>query len=151
MVTGTDLVREQLRVAAGEPLGFDQADVVPRGVAIECRINAEDPAAGFVPTPGVVSEFSVPGGPFVRVDTHVFAGYQVPALYDSLLAKLVVWAPDREQALARMSRALDELRLDGPHVVTTAAFLRDVLDHPRFRRAEHDTSLINTLTGVPSP
>ncbi|WP_131786793.1 acetyl-CoA carboxylase biotin carboxylase subunit [Protofrankia symbiont of Coriaria ruscifolia] len=146
MVTGTDLVREQLRVAAGEPLGFDQTDVVPRGVAIECRINAEDPAAGFVPTPGVVSEFAVPGGPFVRVDTHVFAGYQVPALYDSLLAKLVVWAPDREQALARMSRALDELRLSGPHVVTTAAFLRDVLDHPRFRQAEYDTSLINELT-----
>ncbi|WP_322769088.1 acetyl-CoA carboxylase biotin carboxylase subunit [Frankia sp. Cr1] len=151
MVTGMDLVREQLRVAAGEPLGFSQDDVAARGVAIECRINAEDPTAGFTPTPGVVSEFSLPGGPFVRVDTHVFAGYRIPALYDSLLAKVVVWAPDRDQALARMRRALDELRLSGPTVTTTAGFLRGVLDHPRFCRAEHDTSLINEITAVPRP
>ncbi|HEX3788483.1 MAG TPA: acetyl-CoA carboxylase biotin carboxylase subunit [Pseudonocardiaceae bacterium] len=145
MVTGFDLVREQLRIAAGEPLGYGQSDIDARGVSIECRINAEDPARDFAPTPGVLTEFEPPGGPFVRVDTYVRSGYRVPSLYDSLLAKVIVWAPDRETAIARMRRALAELRVEGPAVTTTAAFLADLLDHPRFRAATHDTALIGTI------
>jgi acetyl-CoA carboxylase biotin carboxylase subunit len=144
MVTGIDLVREQLRIAAGEALGYDQDAVTPRGVAIECRINAEDPARNFLPTPGLVTECHLPSGPFVRFDSHVYPGYRVPALYDSLLAKLIVWAPDRDTALTRMRRALDELHLDGPTLVTTAGFLRDLIDHPRFRECTHDTAFLAT-------
>ncbi|EFC79386.1 acetyl/propionyl/methylcrotonyl-CoA carboxylase subunit alpha [Parafrankia sp. EUN1f] len=146
MVTGLDLVAEQIRVAAGEPLGFTQADVDARGVSIECRINAENPRRDFAPAPGTLEEFSAPAGPFVRVDTHARPGYRIPAYYDSLLAKVVVWAPDRPRALARMRRALDELHADGPGVVTTTEFLRGLLDHPRFVAAEHDTVMIETLT-----
>jgi acetyl-CoA carboxylase biotin carboxylase subunit len=146
MVTGLDLVREQIRIASGEPLGYGQDDIVPRGAAIECRINAEDPARGFRPAPGVLARFEPPGGPWVRVDTHARPGYEVPAHYDSLLAKVIVWAPDRDTAIARMRRALGELRADGPSVTTTASFLSDLIDHPRFRAAEHDTALVTSLT-----
>ncbi|CUU54550.1 acetyl-CoA carboxylase, biotin carboxylase subunit [Parafrankia irregularis] len=146
MVTGLDLVAEQIRVAAGEPLGFTQADVDARGVSIECRINAENPRRDFAPAPGTLEEFAAPAGPFVRVDTHARPGYRIPAYYDSLLAKVVVWAPDRPRALARMRRALEELHADGPGVVTTTEFLRGLLDHPRFVAAEHDTVMIETLT-----
>ncbi|QIZ38707.1 acetyl/propionyl/methylcrotonyl-CoA carboxylase subunit alpha [Saccharopolyspora sp. ASAGF58] len=148
MVTGIDLVREQLRVAAGEPLGFTQGDVQHRGVAIECRLNAEDPARDFAPTPGTLTRCVLPGGPFVRVDTHIEHGYRIPALYDSLLAKLIVWAPDRDAALAKMRRALAETRIEGAGVSTTAGFLGELLDHPRVRAAEHDTALIGSLTPV---
>ncbi|WP_067822023.1 acetyl-CoA carboxylase biotin carboxylase subunit [Nocardia inohanensis] len=146
MVTGIDLVHEQIRIAAGEPLGYTQADIVSRGVALECRINAEDPARDFAPTPGELTEFELPGGPFVRVDTHARLGYRVPPLYDSLLAKVVVWAPDRPTAIARMRRALAELRMGGPAVSTTAEFLDGLLDHPRFRAVRHDTAMIAGLT-----
>ncbi|GAA2805511.1 acetyl-CoA carboxylase biotin carboxylase subunit [Saccharopolyspora taberi] len=147
MVTGIDLVREQLRVAAGEPLGFTQDDVEHRGVAIECRVNAEDPARDFAPTPGTLTRCVLPGGPFVRVDTHIEHGYKIPALYDSLLAKLIVWAPDREAALAKMRRALAETEIRGAGVTTTAEFLAGLLDHPRVRASEHDTALIGSLVG----
>jgi acetyl-CoA carboxylase biotin carboxylase subunit len=142
MVTGLDVVREQLRVAAGLPLELRQADVRRTGVSIECRINAEDPTRDFAPTPGLLSEFRAPGGPFVRFDTHAYAGYRVPAAYDSLLAKLVVWAPDRAQAIARMARSLQELHVAGAGVHTTRAFLAEVLNHPRFRAATHNTALV---------
>ena len=145
MVTGIDLVREQIRIASGEPLGYGQDDIVHRGAAIECRINAENPARGFTPTPGLLTRFEPPGGPWVRVDTHARAGYVVPAHYDSLLAKVIVWAPDRDAAIARMRRALGELRADGPAVTTTAAFLSELLDNPRFRAAEHDTALVASV------
>jgi acetyl-CoA carboxylase, biotin carboxylase subunit len=148
MVTGIDLVREQLRIAAGEPLGYGQADIVTRGVAIECRINAEDPDRDFRPAPGRLTECVPPGGPFVRVDTHVFPGYQTPPYYDSLLAKVIVWAPDRDGAVARMRRALAETTFAGPGLVTTARFLHDVLDHPRFRAAEHDTAMVGELVAA---
>jgi acetyl-CoA carboxylase biotin carboxylase subunit len=143
MVTGLDLVREQLRVAAGLPLSA--GGVVPRGVSIECRVNAEDPARGFLPTPGLIAEFVPPGGPFTRVDTHGAPGVRISADYDSLLAKVVVWAPDREQAIERMDRALAEFRVSGRGVFTTIGFLRRVLADPRFRRAGHDTSLADAL------
>ena len=145
MRTGVDLVREQLTIAAGEPLSLRQSDIVPRGVAIECRVNVEDPDRDFAPTPGVLAEFRPPSGPFVRVDTHGFPGYRVPANYDSLLAKTIVWAPDRDQALARMSRALDEFRVGGPGIATTIGFFQGVLAHPLFRTAKYDTTFTDVV------
>ncbi|WP_067689463.1 acetyl-CoA carboxylase biotin carboxylase subunit [Nocardia jejuensis] len=145
MVTGVDLVAEQLRIAAGEPLTTAR-NRVPQGVSIECRINAEDPTREFAPAPGVLTTCELPAGPFVRVDTHIAPGYAIPPHYDSLLAKVVVWAPDRPAAIARMRRALSETRLEGPGIATTTDFLHDVLDHPRFHSATHDTALIATLT-----
>ncbi|TYK44082.1 acetyl-CoA carboxylase biotin carboxylase subunit [Actinomadura decatromicini] len=145
MATGIDLVQRQIRIAGGEPLGLVQDDVAPRGAAIECRINAENPARGFVPTPGPVTQFVPPGGPFVRVDTHVHSGYVVPPNYDSLLAKLVVWAPGRDEAIQRMKRSLTEFRVSGPTLHTTRDFLLSMLDHPRFRNAEHSTSFVDEL------
>jgi acetyl-CoA carboxylase biotin carboxylase subunit len=147
LVTGIDLVREQFRVAAGEKLDRSQDDIEFRGTAIECRINAEDPARDFAPAPGLLTECVLPGGPFVRVDTHISPGYRIPPTYDSLLAKVIVWAPDREQALARMRRALDETRIGGAGVLTTAPFLAGLVDHHLFRAAEHDTSLIADVVG----
>ncbi|WP_328405114.1 acetyl-CoA carboxylase biotin carboxylase subunit [Nocardia sp. NBC_00403] len=147
MVTGIDLIAEQIRIAAGAPLGYTQDQISVRGAAIECRINAENPAAEFAPAPGLVSEFTPPGGPFVRVDSHVQAGYQIPPHYDSLLAKVIVWAPDRARAIARMQRALAEFRISGARVETTRDFLREVLDHPRMRSATHSTALVDELLG----
>ncbi|WP_067804790.1 acetyl-CoA carboxylase biotin carboxylase subunit [Nocardia beijingensis] len=148
MVTGIDLVAEQLRIASGHALALPADVATPRGVSIECRINAEDPQREFAPTPGTLTECSFPGGPFVRIDTHVAPGYAIPPHYDSLLAKIIVWAPDRASAIARMRRALAETRIRGRGVATTAEFLHDILDHPRFRAADHDTALIGTLTTV---
>lgn len=150
MVTGIDLVAEQLRLAAGQRLSLTQRDVQRRGVAVECRVNAEDPVRGFLPTPGPLTEFQPPGGPFVRVDTHYRAGASVSAAYDSLLAKVITWAPDRDGALTRMARALDEFEVAGPTMHTTARFLRAVLDEPAFRLATHTTSLIDDLTTGPA-
>ncbi|HEY0449062.1 acetyl-CoA carboxylase biotin carboxylase subunit [Actinophytocola sp.] len=146
MVTGVDLIAEQLRVASGEPLRLRQEDVVLRGAAIECRVNVEDPKRNFAPAPGTLTEFTPPGGPFVRVDTHGFTGYKVPASYDSLLAKVIAWAPNREQAIARMRRALAEFRVEGPGVHTTREFLDEVLADPEFAEGKHDTSLVARLT-----
>jgi acetyl-CoA carboxylase biotin carboxylase subunit len=142
MVTSIDLVQEQFRIAAGERLSLRQEDVVLRGTAIECRINMEDPDRDFAPAPGVLTEFTPAGGPFVRVDTHGFPGYRMPASYDSLLAKLVVWAPDRHQALSRMDRALAEFRVGGPRVHTTIPFLREVIRNPVFAAAGHSTDIV---------
>lgn len=144
-VTGVDLVREQLRVAAGLPLSVRQEDILLRGVAMECRVNAEDPERDFVPCAGLLTEFVPPGGPFVRVDTHAYHGWRVPSEYDSLLAKVIVWAPDREQALARMDRALGEFRVSGCGVSTTTALLRKVLATPAFQAGRHTTSFLNAL------
>jgi len=143
MVTGRDLVREQLRVAAGEPLGYGQEDVGWRGAAIECRINAEDPFAGWLPSPGVITGLRPAGGPWVRDDSGVYEGWTVPRFYDTLLAKLIVWAPDRDAAIARMTRALDEYRVAG--VRTTIAFLRRLVDHAEFRAGRLSTGLLERL------
>lgn len=148
MVTGIDLVQEQLRVAAGQPLTVRQEDVASRGTAIECRINVEDPDRDFAPAPGVLAEFVPPGGPFVRVDTHGFPGYRMPACYDSLLAKLIVWAPSRAEALDRMDRALAEFRIHGPGVHTTAGFLRRVMRDPVFRAGKHSTAIVDEIRGT---
>ncbi|TCK22089.1 acetyl-CoA carboxylase biotin carboxylase subunit [Pseudonocardia endophytica] len=149
MITGIDLVQEQIRIASGEPLAFGQQDVTRRGAAVECRINVEDPDRSFAPAPGVVTEFVPAAGPFVRVDTHGYPGYRVPATYDSLLAKLLTWAPTRGQALSRMDRALAEFRVDGPGVRTTSGFLRRVLSDPQFRAGEHDTGIVERLLASP--
>jgi acetyl-CoA carboxylase biotin carboxylase subunit len=145
MVTGVDLVREQLRVAAGDGLSITQDDVQPRGVSIECRVNAEDPRRGFMPTPGAIDEFQPPSGPFVRVDTHGYPGFRVTADYDPLLAKVSVWAPDRRQAIERADRALEEFRVSGRGVRTTIDFLREVMENPVFRAAKHTTALIDEM------
>lgn len=147
MVTGVDLIAEQLRVASGERLRLTQEDVRLTGAAIECRVNVEDPRRDFAPAPGVLERFAPPGGPFVRVDTHGFTGYKVPAAYDSLLAKVIVWAPDRAGAIARMRGALAEFEVDGPGVHTTCEFLDQVLADPEFAEGKHDTGLVARLLG----
>jgi acetyl-CoA carboxylase, biotin carboxylase subunit len=145
MVTGMDLVAEQIRVAAGEPLSVTQDDVQFRGHAMECRINAEDPDHGFRPAPGTVHELQLPGGPGVRVDSHLYAGYRVPTQYDSLLGKVIVWAENRDHAIARMRRALRELRVEGVH--TTTSFHLRVLEHPAFQRGDVNTHFLERLNG----
>ncbi|WP_329577246.1 acetyl-CoA carboxylase biotin carboxylase subunit [Kitasatospora sp. NBC_01250] len=146
LVTGVDIVREQIAIAAGLPLSVRQDEVRTRGVALECRVNAEDPARDFAPAPGLLTEFVPPGGPFVRIDTHAYPGWRVGPDYDSLLAKAAVWAPDREQAIVRMDRALEEFRVAGPGVRTTIGFLRETLAHPLFQTARHTTGLVAAMT-----
>jgi acetyl-CoA carboxylase biotin carboxylase subunit len=130
MVTGVDLVALQLRIAAGEPLPLEQADIRFHGHAIECRVNAEDPNRGFMPKPGKLATFAMPSGPGVRMDTHAFSGYVLPPFYDSLIGKLIVWGGDRTEAIARMQRALRECRIDG--VPTTVPFHQRLLAEPDF-------------------
>jgi acetyl-CoA carboxylase biotin carboxylase subunit len=142
MVTGIDIVAEQLKVAAGLPLKAAQDDIGFRGASIECRVNAEDPRRGFAPTPGTLTEFQPPGGPFTRVDTCGRTGWTVGPDYDSLLGKVVTWGPDRDSAIARMDRALGEFRITGRGMSTTTAFLRDVIGHPAFREGRHTTSFL---------
>jgi acetyl-CoA carboxylase, biotin carboxylase subunit len=140
MVTSFDLVKEQIRVAANEPISFQGDGRRLRGHAIECRINAEDPARNFQPCPGLITAYHPPGGPGVRVDTHVYAGYTVPPYYDSLLAKVIVHGNDREEALTRMGQALDSFILEG--VTTTIPFLARVIRHPDFVTGDIDTRFL---------
>ncbi|MCA9224790.1 MAG: acetyl-CoA carboxylase biotin carboxylase subunit [Planctomycetales bacterium] len=140
MVTGIDLIKQQIRVAAGEPLPFKQSDVEHRGVAIECRINAEDPDRNFQPCPGRIEQMYIPGGNGVRFDSHAHAGYTVPPYYDSMIGKLIVHQPTRADAIACMIRALDELRVTG--IKTTAPFHKRVLSHSTFVEGWHDTSFV---------
>ncbi len=142
LVTGYDLVKEQIRAAAGLPLSVAET-VEFHGHAIECRINAEDPDRNFAPSPGTIHTFHPPGGPGVRLDTHVYAGYRVPPFYDSLLAKLIVHGSTREEALARMRIALSSFVLEGVH--TTIPFLLRVLDHPDFIAGEVDTKFLERM------
>jgi len=140
LVTGLDLIQEMIRVAAGEPLRFEQADIVSRGHAIECRINAEDPAKDFQPSPGLVENFVPPGGPGVRVDSHCFSGYRIPPNYDSMVGKLLVHRPSRAEAIRTMRRALSEFVIDGPK--TTIPIHLDILGHRDFRAGTHDTGFM---------
>ncbi len=140
LVTGTDLVREQLRVAAGLPLSWKQEDLVVRGHAIECRINTEDPAHDFRPSPGTVDFLHLPGGCGVRVDSALYTGYQIPPYYDSLCAKLLVHAPTRLEAIRRMRRALEELVIEG--IPTNAALAHQIMHHPDFVRGGVTTSFL---------
>ncbi|MCG3204118.1 MAG: Biotin carboxylase [Elusimicrobia bacterium] len=141
IVTGIDLIKEQIRLAAGEKLGYDKNDVKILGHAIECRINAEDPDRNFAPSPGKISGLVLPGGPGVRVDTHVYAGYTVPTHYDSLLGKLIVGSTrGRQAAISRMERALKEFQVEG--VKTTVPFHQKVMAHPAFRSGTFATNFI---------
>ena len=133
----------QLRVAAGEPLGFSQADVTFRGHAIEFRINAEDPDADFRPGAGLIERYLAPGGPGVRMDSHLFSGYEVPPFYDSLLGKLIVWGPDRETAIARGRVALDELVIEG--LVTNVAIHQALLASETFLDGRMTTNLLDRV------
>jgi acetyl-CoA carboxylase biotin carboxylase subunit len=141
MVTGIDIVKTGIRVAAGEGLDLRQDGITISGHAIEFRINAEDPTRDFLPSPGTVTVWGPPGGPWVRFDSHVYQGYTVPPFYDSLLGKLVVWGRDRDEAMARGRWALDEFRVEG--VATTIPFHRRVLEHPRFRAGAVSTHFID--------
>ncbi|MEZ5978243.1 MAG: acetyl-CoA carboxylase biotin carboxylase subunit [Planctomycetota bacterium] len=143
MVTGRDLVREQIRVAAGEPLGYGQDAVVMNGHAIEVRINAEDPMNRFLPSTGVVQNLRMPGGPWVRLDSCLYNGLEVGLEYDPMLAKLIVWGSDRPQAIARMKRALQELNVGG--VSTGAPAALRVLGEEAFVRGEYDTHFLESL------
>jgi len=142
MVTGVDLIQEQIRVASGQPLSYSQDDIVMRGHAIECRVNAEDPDNNFSPTPGRLDTYVAPGGPWTRVDSHCYPGWTVSPFYDSLIAKLIVWAPDRNAAIDRMQRALAEFQISGRGVRTTIPFHQRVLAHPMFRRGEVSTEFV---------
>lgn len=140
LVTGLDLVKEQIRVASGEPLGKTQEDIQIRGWAIECRINAEDPDKNFMPSPGKINIYHVPGGPGVRVDSAAYQGYNVSPYYDSMVGKLIVWGANRQEAIARMQRALGEFVIDG--IATTIPFHLKVLENAFYRRGEVYTNFI---------
>ena len=143
MVTGIDLLKQQILVAAGEKLSLKQEDIVPRGHAIECRINAEDPSANFRPCPGQIEQIIAPGGFGVRFDSHVTAGYVVPPYYDSLIGKLIVHQPTRDVAIETMTRALRELQVKG--IATTVPLHLDLLSHSAFHDATIDTKFVERL------
>jgi acetyl-CoA carboxylase biotin carboxylase subunit len=143
LVTGLDLVKLQIRIAAGEPLALAQDDIALRGVAIECRVYAEDPDNNFFPSPGQITRLAEPAGPGVRLDSGVYEGFSVPMDYDPLLAKLAVWADTREAAMARMSRVLDEYHIAG--IRTNLSFFRRILQDPVFREGRLDTGFIEAF------
>ena len=146
MVTGTDLIIEQIRVAMGEPLSFTQEDVQIKGHAIECRINAESPSMNFMPSPGVVTHMHLPAGNGVRVDSALYAGYRIPSEYDSMIAKVIVHAPDREAALRKMSSALDEMVILG--VETNLDFQYQIIKNPIFAEGKADTGFIENVMHI---
>ncbi|ADI26132.1 acetyl-CoA carboxylase biotin carboxylase subunit [Geobacillus sp. C56-T3] len=140
LITGIDLVKEQIRIAAGEKLSITQEDVTFNGWAIECRINAENPAKNFMPSPGKIAMYLPPGGPGVRVDSAVYPGYTIPPYYDSMIAKLIVHAPTRAEAIARMRRALSEFIIEGIH--TTIPFHIKLMEHEKFQSGEFNTKFL---------
>ena len=145
-ITGTDIIKEQLRIASGEPMSCaDRAPFSPNGHAIEFRINAEDPANGFRPCPGTITRFDVPSGPGIRVESYVSAGSVISPFYDSMVAKLIVWGQDRDEALARGRRALDEFKIEG--IATTIPFHKRVLDAEIFQRGEARTDFLEVAFG----
>jgi acetyl-CoA carboxylase biotin carboxylase subunit len=146
-VTGFDIIKEQIKLSAGFPLEYKQAQIKLSGHAIECRINAEDPER-FIPSPGKITYLSLPGGPGVRVDTAIYSGYVIPSQYDSLIAKLIVHGKDREEALARMRRALEEFIIEG--VKTTIPFHKKVLNNPDFIKGDFNTTFVEKINGSQS-
>jgi acetyl-CoA carboxylase, biotin carboxylase subunit len=143
MITGLDLIAEQIRIAQGEKLSFTQEQIVLRGHAIECRINAEDPNHNFRPTPGRILAYLAPGGPGVRMDSHVYPDYEIPPYYDSLIGKLIVWGPDRKTAIARMQRALQECAITG--VSTTIGFHQKILANTEFQAGLVYTNFVEQM------
>ena len=147
MITGLDLIAEQIRIAQGERLQLTQDQVVLKGHAIECRINAEDPDHNFRPQPGRISGYLPPGGPGVRMDSHVYTDYEIPPYYDSLIGKLIVWGPNREAAIRRMKRALRECAITG--VPTTIGFHQKILEIPAFLKGEVYTNFVEQMMNAP--
>jgi acetyl-CoA carboxylase biotin carboxylase subunit len=145
MVTGIDLIQQQILIASGEPLAFTQAEVRISGAAIECRINAEDPERDFLPSPGRIDLFVPPGGPGVRLDSHCYSGYRIPPNYDSMIGKLLAHRSRRDLAIRTMLRALDEFVIEG--VKTTVPILRSILSHSDFRSGDHDTGFVERYYG----
>jgi len=145
MITGIDLVREQLRVAAGEKLSFRQEDIDIRGHAIECRINAEDPKT-FMPSPGLINLFHAPGGPGVRIDTHIYSGYAVPPYYDSMIGKLITHGQDRNAAIARMKNALAEIVIEG--IRTNVPLHQEIFQHTAFQQGGTDIHYLEKRLGL---
>ena len=139
-ITGVDIVREQIRIASGLPLGYRQQDISYRGYAMQFRVNAEDPKNDFLPSFGKISRYYAPGGPGVRVDTAIYTGYTIPPYFDSMCLKLIVWGLTWEDVLDRGVRALNDMRLQG--VKTTASYYQQILKHPDFRSAQFDTSFV---------
>jgi acetyl-CoA carboxylase biotin carboxylase subunit len=145
LITGIDIVKEQLRIASGEVLSLKQSDITMNGAAIECRISAEDPENNFAPSTGKIAELVEPGGIGVRVDSGIHEGFEVPIYYDPLIAKLLVWAPTRKGAIARMTRALAEYNIRG--IKTSIPFHLLVMEHPRFLEGDYDTTFIDKVLG----
>lgn len=143
MVTGIDIVREQILIAAGEKISFDHTKIERKGASIEFRINAEDPKNNFMPSPGVINHLRLPGGMGVRIDTHIYEGYKIPPYYDSLIAKVIVWGKDRKQALERGKRALAELDIRGIH--TTKEFQMEILNNEHFRNGDVSTDFVEEM------
>jgi acetyl-CoA carboxylase biotin carboxylase subunit len=142
-VTGIDLIKEQIRIAAGEQLSFKQKDIPQLGHAIECRINAEDPARNFAPSPGTIQEFRAPGGPGVRLDSHAYAGYRIPPNYDSMIGKLIVHRPTRAEAIASMKRALSEFHI--APIKTTIPLHLQIMDNQHFQSGDVDTGFVERV------
>jgi acetyl-CoA carboxylase biotin carboxylase subunit len=140
MVSGIDLLKEQIRLAAGERLTFDSKDIDIRGHAIECRINAEDPDKDFMPCPGKVSQFIAPGGPGIRVDSHMYSGYTIPSFYDSLIAKVIAFGANRNEAIVRMQRALNEMTVDG--IKSTAGLHKKIMSNDYFHKGSVCTDFL---------
>ncbi|MCM2286626.1 MAG: acetyl-CoA carboxylase biotin carboxylase subunit [Desulfobacula sp.] len=143
MITGIDIVRQQILIAAGQKLTLKQEDIVPKGWAMECRINASDPDDNFMPCPGRIESIVFPGGPGVRIDTHIHDGYMVGPFYDSLIGKLIVWDQDRPSAIRRMKRALDEFDIKG--IQTTIPFFRKIFLNKNFQKGDIDTHFLDNL------
>jgi acetyl-CoA carboxylase biotin carboxylase subunit len=146
-VTGIDLVKEQIRIASGEKLRYKQEDIKFSGHAIECRINAEDPDKDFMPSPGKINMLDLPGGRGVRLDTHVYQGYEIPPYYDSMIAKMIVYGNDRSEAITIMRRALDEFIVEP--IKTTIPFHKKVMSDPVFMKGRFSTDFIEKLFEKP--
>ncbi|MCP4722947.1 MAG: acetyl-CoA carboxylase biotin carboxylase subunit, partial [Desulfobacteraceae bacterium] len=143
LITGIDIVREQIRIADGQKLSVSQEDIKLTGWSMECRINASDPDDNFMPSPGVIESVFFPGGPGVRLDTHIHDKYMVTPYYDSLIGKLVVWDENRSAAIKRMRRALDEFKITG--IQTTIPFFKTIFDHKKFQAGDIDTHFIENM------
>jgi acetyl-CoA carboxylase biotin carboxylase subunit len=145
MITGLDIVREQLCIADGQKLSIDQSDVKIQGHAIECRINAEDPKS-FMPSPGLINLYHAPGGPGVRMDSHIYSGYKVPPFYDSMIGKLVTHGADRDAAIARMKNALTEIVIEG--IKTNVPLHQEIFQHAAFQRGGTDIHYLEKRLGL---
>ena len=142
-VTGIDLVKEQIRIASGEKLSYKQEDVHLSGHAIECRINAENPEKGFRPSPGTITDMYLPGGKGIRIDSSIYSGYTIPPYYDSMVAKLVVWAKNRKEAIRKMQSALGEIIIEG--IDTNVDYQYEILHHPDYLKGNIDIGFIENM------